>query len=188
MAAGDLTGEGAVRAYLTYLSDPESLRDEAGIKKAEAAVARAKDPVEKLRALSALEAAQSVSAEPFRAAFVREAKAWAEAEGVSASAFRALGVPEADLRDAGLLGARRAGRARAGGGGRTRSRVSGEAVLSAVPTGTFTLSDVVAASGASLGTVRKVVETAVDEGRFNRIGPDPDHRGRGRAPTLYRNG
>jgi hypothetical protein len=41
------------------------------------------------------------------------------------------------------------------------------------------------AGGGSPATVRKAVESLVDEGRVRNLGPMPDHQGPGRAPTLY---
>jgi hypothetical protein len=36
--------------------------------------------------------------------------------------------------------------------------------------------------------VRKVVADELAAGRLKEIGPDPDHRGPGRSPTLYKKG
>jgi DNA-binding Lrp family transcriptional regulator len=41
------------------------------------------------------------------------------------------------------------------------------------------------AGGGSPATVKKAVDELVEAGVVVRIGPDPDHSGPGRAPTLY---
>ena len=48
------TAEVAVRQYLLWITAPDSLRDEGRIAELEATVAAATDPIEKLKALSAL--------------------------------------------------------------------------------------------------------------------------------------
>lgn len=199
MAKGDTeqpTGEGAVRLYLMYLTDPESLRDESRIKTLTADVERAKDPIEKLRALAELEKARAVDPGQFRDGFVRHAKAWADEQGISAGAFRELGVPDDALAEAGFdVGGGRRGRGRAGGR-RATPATSGRQRAKAVPAdeikrqvldlgGPFTLSQVMDRAGGSPATVRKAVEDLVASGKVEKLGPAPDHSGRGRAPTLY---
>ena len=193
------TGEGAVRLYLMYLTDPDSLRDEARIKALTAEAEKAKDPIEKLRALAELERARAVDEGQFREGFVRHAKAWADEQGIGASAFRELGVPDDALAEAGFeVGF-------GGGGGRGRGRGAGRRAAAggaprqrakAVPTdeikrqvltlkGPFTLGQVMERAGGSPATVRKAVEELVESGRVEKLGPAADHTGRGRAPTQY---
>lgn len=189
-------GEGAVRLYLMYLSDPESLRDEGRIKALTAEVDKAKDPIDKLRALAELERARSVDGEQFRAAFVRHAKAWADEQGVTAGAFRELGVADDVLAEAGFdVGTTRRGRGRPATRRATPSAAPRQRAK-AVPMdeikrqvtamdGPFTLAEVMQRAGGSPATVRKAVEDLVESGRVEKLGPAPDHSGRGRAPTRY---
>ncbi len=58
--ASSLTPEDHVRLYLQYLEDPESLRDEAAVAKAQVAVDKAKDPIARVKAITQLERAQAV--------------------------------------------------------------------------------------------------------------------------------
>ncbi len=186
MASSSASAEQSVRSYLLWLDDPDALRDEAAIAKAEAAVDKATDPIDRLKALAKLEALQKVDGATYEAGFVENAKDWAETNDVSASNFAALGVPASVLSAAGfpVRGGRRGGRARSGG---RRTRTSPEAVRAAVPAkGQFTVADVIAASGASMATVRKVVGEMVAEGLVVDLGPDQGHSGRGRAPLMYR--
>ena len=53
-----ITPETAVRLYLQFIDDPTQLLDAAAIKQAKGAVEKAKDPIDRLRALSALERAR----------------------------------------------------------------------------------------------------------------------------------
>lgn len=127
------TGEGAVRLYLMYLTDPDSLRDESKIKSLQAEAAKAKDPIDKLRSLAELERAKAVDSSQFRDGFVRHAKQWADEQGITAGAFRELGVPDDALADAGfdVRGGRGRGRGRAG---RRAAVASGRQRAKSVPT------------------------------------------------------
>jgi hypothetical protein len=50
----------------------------------------------------------------------------------------------------------------------------------------FTVKQLQESSGASPAVVRKVVQDELAEGRLTEAGKDPDHRGPGRAPVLYK--
>lgn len=51
---------------------------------------------------------------------------------------------------------------------------------------TFTLKEITDASGASAGTVRKVVLDLVADGSLSDEGNATDHTGPGRAPKVYK--
>jgi hypothetical protein len=180
--------EEAVRTYLTALKDPASLRDDDTITKLERELDSAEDPVQRLALRQQLIDAKRPSVEAYEGAFTKHAKAWAEEHGVTADAFASEGVPAAVLRRAGFAvrGARGRGRAsgRTRSGGRTR--VTTEEVRKAIPRGTFTIRKLEERTGASTAVVRKVVQAELEAGRVSAVGPDPDHAGPGRAPTLYR--
>jgi hypothetical protein len=180
-----MDAEGAVRLYLLALEDPSKMRDEARIKKLQAAVDSAKDPIDKLKAIGELERAQAVDISQFRTDFVRVARSWAEANGVSAAAFQALGVPAEDLRAAGLIGGGRSRGTRAASSGTRRGRVTVEDIRQRLPAGPFTVKQLEAASGGSPGTVRKAVSELLAAGAITDLGADPKHASRGKAPTLY---
>jgi hypothetical protein len=176
--------------YLQYLADPSKLVDPASVKKLESDVDKAKDPIEKLRALAALERARSVDGAMYEEAFIRSARAWAEAEGIPLVAFRSMGVPDAILSKAGFEGGRRRGRqTRRGGarGGRAKS-TSAEAIQQWVlsHTDTFTLSDVQDGVGGSPATIKKAIDELIGAGKLENLGPVSEHVGRGRAPYHYR--
>jgi hypothetical protein len=180
--------EGAVRLYLTYLEDPSKLRDEAKIRSLTAKVAEESDPIAKLRTLGELERASAVDGTSYRDGFIANAKAWAEEAGVPAGAFRSLRVPEDVLAAAGFEAASRRGRRAGGRTGPRSGRVTTDAVKSAVPSGQFTIKALEQASGGSPGTVRKALTEMINAGQVSDLGPDPQHNGKGRAPTLYRKG
>lgn len=181
MATG--TAESAVRNYLVALKDPGALRDEDHIATLQQRLEQSDDQLERLRLRQELEDAQRPSIEHFESEFVTHAKAWAEEHDIGASAFSAEGVPDDVLRKAGLLRGGRAPRRR--GPGRSR-RVTAEGVRAAIPTGPFTIKDLQERSGGSIATVRNVVKEAEETGLIEAQGTDPDHRGPGRSPTLYR--
>ncbi len=172
--------ENSVRSYLLWLDDPSKLRDQSAIESTRAAIERETDPIQRLKAISRLEALEAVDGEVYRLAFVQHAKTWASANGVSADAFSQLGVGAKELRAAGLAGR--------GANGKTsrRTRVSPETVRNSLPEGPFRIADIESRSGASTATVRKVVLALVAEGKVVDLGPDQSHTGRGRAPLKYR--
>jgi hypothetical protein len=188
------SAEEAIRSYLLFLDDPIKLRDEAEVQARTVAVLQAEDPIEKLKALAALEKASAVDKEALRAGFVRHARQWAESNGISVEAFLQLDVPSDVLNDAGfevpVSRGRRPGAAAApsrGGPAPRRPAVSASDIKEAVLTFAepFTLNEVMAKVGGSPMTVRKAVEDLIGEGRVERRGPVPDYGGRGRAPIQY---
>lgn len=182
------SGDSAVRNYLVALRDPSSLRDDDSIAALTQQLESSTDELERLRLRQQLLDHETPSIERFEDDFVTHAKAWADEQGVGAKAFEAEGVPAQVLRRAGFS----VGRGRQGGrrqsSGRTRTRVTVDEVRAAIPRGSFTIKKLQEASGASPAVVRKVVQEELAEGRLQEKGTDPDHRGPGRAPTLYRKG
>lgn len=180
------TAEEAVRSYLVALKDPAGLRDENRVKELQQRLEKSKDQLERVRLRQEIEEAERPSIERYENEFVTHAKAWAEEQGVGANAFAEEGVSDAVLRRAGL---RRGGRGRSGrrrGPGRS-TRVSSDTVRGAIPSrGTFTIKDLQERTGGSIATVRNVVKDAEENGLIQAQGTDPDHKGPGRAPTLYR--
>jgi hypothetical protein len=187
------SSEAAIRQYLNYLQDPASLRNDAKIAKLQDEVKNNKDPIARLRAVSALERAQEVDGSEAREAFVAVAKQWADREGISAQSFRELGVPSADLAAAGFaVRGRRPARPNTRGRTRTRARRRARRVpvadITAAVGGVrkrFTVRDLEAASGGTNATVRKALSQMVAEGVVVDLGPDPSWSGRGRSPRLY---
>lgn len=183
------TAESAVRTYLQALKDPLSLRNDDEIADLEGRLESSGDQVQRVLLRQKLLDARAPSVDQYEAAFVKHAKAWADDQGVSASAFAAEGVPAHVLRRAGFRV--RGGRGRAATTRRrttgTRTRVSSEEVRNSIPAkGTFTIKQLEELSGASTGVVRKVVQEELGAGKLKEAGADPDHKGPGRAPVLYR--
>lgn len=181
--------ETAVRTYLQAVKDPSSLRNDTEIAELETRLEKSEDQLERVLLRQRLLDARAPSVEKHEESFVKHAKVWADDNGVSASAFAAEGVPASVLRRAGFRV--RGGRGRATGARRrpagTRTRVSSDEVRNTIPAkGTFTIRFLEDASGASTGVVRKVVQEELKAARLKEAGPDPDHKGPGRAPVLYR--
>ena len=183
--------QAAVQNYLISLHDPSALRDDDAIADLQAKIDQTDDALERLTLRQELLDLQNPSLEQYEAGFVDHAKTWADDAGVTADAFLAEGVPPAVLRRAGFRGVKAGGTRR----GRrrppstrpttTRRRVSADEVRAAIPTGAFTVKDVHEASGASAAVVRRVIGEEVDAGNVADQGPDPDHTGPGRTPTIY---
>ncbi len=174
------TSAEAVRSYLAYLADPDSIRDEKAISAAEKQLESEEDLLVQVELFTKLHALREADPTEVIAAFVANAQEWADETGLldAQAAFREVhNVPTKVLRDAGFKV--RSG-PRKGGSRTTRSDV--EAHIE----GEFTIRAVVEASGASHGSVRTVVKAMVDAGTVLDMGLDPSHDGRGRAATIYK--
>lgn len=170
----------AVRNYLLYLDDPQQLVDADKVRRLEQQAQQATDPLDRLVALAECDRERRPSEDHYRIGFVEHAQTWASEHGVPASAFEQVGVPTSVLREAGLIS--ETGAARAG----TSTTV--EELKSAADrlTGPFTAKQLVdKAGGGSPMTVRKAITQLVDEGKLQRLGPDPNWTSRGRAPALF---
>ena len=185
--------EDAVRRYLAWVDDPSSAVDQGAVDKADAAFAAAVDPIDKLLAAAERERARTADAESLTSRFVAHAKAYADGQGIPVEAFRVLGVADEVLGRAGFEVPVGRGRGPAGPSRRVPSGPRApqipvtqlKAVAVQMPK-RFTLAQLAdKAGGGSPATVRKAVEELVSEGRAANLGPDPEHKGPGRAPTLY---
>lgn len=189
-------GEDAVRRYLTWISDPSSLRDETLIAELERKIDAADDPIEKIHLASDLHRARQVDGTSLRREFVSVARAWAEAQGIVPEAFLELGVPAEDLRRAGLdvrvAPTRRAEVGTVDRPGRptaTRARrTSVEDIRAGARSfdGPFTIADLRDRVGGSPATVRKALDAMVDAGEVENLGAADDWPGPGRPPHRYR--
>lgn len=176
--------ETAVRNYLTFLSDPSKLVDAGEVAKLQKKVDSAKDPVDKLKAIAAVERAKVTDPATYRDSFIANAKQWAAEEGVPGSAFRSMGVPDDVLRAAGLDGVAKRRR----GKGRTttsapRTRRPGvkveqleQGILAL--SGEFTIKDVVEQVGGSQLTVRTALDRLEGQGKIVAAGERAGSRGR----------
>lgn len=180
------TAETAVRDYLRALKDPASLRDDETINELGTQLQESNDPVERLRIRQRLLELEAPPMDRYEEAFLTHAKAWAEDHGISLKAFTDEGVPNQVLRKAGFQIGGRRGRGPRGPARARRTRVTTEQVRGAIPKGAFTIKALQDASGASPAVVRKVVAEEEAADRLRNEGTDPDHRGPGRAPVLYR--
>lgn len=180
--------EDHVRRYLQFLTDPESLRDEAAIKRAYGEVAQATDPISKVRALSALERAEAIDGEVYRVEFVAHAAGWVESADVSVSALANFGVPEEDLVEAGLVTAARVRqKAKAPVKGRRSPRMDPADVAARMRKGEeYLLADIAALINREPPTTRNYVNRLLAEGVVEDLGDDPNHDGKGKPAHVYR--
>jgi hypothetical protein len=175
------TAESAVRRYLTYLEDPSKLVDAATVKKLEAAAAKATDPLERLRALTALSTAKAPESEQLEEAFIQHAETWAKAEGIPVSSFAAMKVPKRVLDAAfNSNGGARRGRKPAGAVKGRRPRSSAVDVENSLlgMQGEFTVRDAIEASGASPVTIKNAIERLEAQGKVQIAGERAGARGR----------
>jgi len=182
------TAETAVRNYLTFLSDPDSLVDQASVGMLESEVAKAKDPVDKLLAISRLLRAQSADPDTFVQGFVENAKEWAEAEGVPASAFEQMGVPRDVLQQAGIIvvgGRGRSARTRTTSTTPRRARVRPEQLEEGILAfdEPFSIKDVSERVGGSPLTIKAAVERLEAQQKIVPAGERSG--GRGRASKVW---
>ncbi len=182
----------AVRRYLDFLVDPSSILDSGLIASLESELATTTDPMKKLHAHAALEKARRSDGDSVRAAFVKHARAYAASHDLPAAAFRSVGVSDIALAEAGFdLGHGRikskSKKSAAPAGRRRAPKVSKSTIQAHIlaTSAPFTLNDVMASVGGSIGTVNTVVKELVTAGSVKQLGPDTDHQGRGRAPIRY---
>ncbi|QGG95001.1 helix-turn-helix domain-containing protein [Actinomarinicola tropica] len=193
--AGD-PAEDAVRRYLSWITDPGSVRDEALIAELERKIADASDPIEKIHLASDLHRARQVDGSSLRREFLAVARRWADAQGIVPEAFLELGVPAEDLRHAGFdVGAPMGRRAEVGtvdrpgrATGRRAPRASVEDIRAGARSfdGPFTIADLRDRVGGSPATVRKALEAMVEAGEVRNLGAADDWPGPGRPPHRYR--
>jgi hypothetical protein len=185
------TPDDAVRAYLRWRQDPDSVRpDTADI---DARIAAEDDPVERVKLRS--ERGRLADLGPtLEADFVTHVRAWAQEHDVTADALLEEGVDRRLLAEAGMLsGAPRSSRAarsaRTGGPSSSRATRARREDIAARVRGlrqgtTFTTASLANDAGGSPGTVRKVLDDLEAEGVIAEDGKD--HSGPGRPRTLYR--
>jgi hypothetical protein len=189
MSTTDQAAETAVRQYLLFLTAPDALRDEQRIAELQSVVDTTTDPIEKLKALSALEDAKAVDGERLRAEFVAQARNYVAGEGIRVDAFRTMGVAEDVLRDAGLVESRTPRPAttdgrRKIGGNRRMPRLNLGDVEAAVPHGDFKLADLATAIDREVATTRNYLIRLVADGKVVEVGEDAS--GRGKPAKIYR--
>jgi hypothetical protein len=178
--------ERSVRDYLTLTRDPDQLIDRDKVAALQRNIEATDDPIERLILRAELESVEQVDRTAIADRFVHHVKEWANERGITAQALIAEGADEGLLRRAGIAlptdqRRRRSTRSKDG-----QSRVSANTIAAAIPAmGTFTIPQLVARTGASHGTVRKVIADEVEAGRVRQIGTDSTHSGPGRAPALY---
>ncbi|MGH8931800.1 MAG: hypothetical protein ACRDZO_14540 [Egibacteraceae bacterium] len=179
------TAQTAVSIYLTALQDPNALVNSQAIADLSAKLEESADPLERLALRQELFNAQEPpSLQVLEAEFITHARAWADERGISPKVFLVEGVSPTVLRRAGFAMPKARG-ARVDRKPAPK-RVTAEQVLAVMPTiGTFTIQQLAARSGATMATVRKIVQQQVDGGKLQQLGADPTHQGVGRAPGLY---
>lgn len=188
--------EQAIRRYLLWLNDRTSIVDLGAIEDAERIARETTDVIEKLKALSRVEHLRAGDSAAVKRAFLDHAKQWSDAHDISAASWIRLGVPPDVLREAGITGNRAATkssapRSAAAGTAAPRAKAAGVTIPQIVAhvqtlNEPFVLTDLSDSVGGSPMTVRKAVDQLVAAGRVERLGPDPRHVGRGRAPIRYR--
>lgn len=178
----------AVREYLQFLEDPEQLRNVDAIEATKDELQRATDPLDRLKVLTRLERLQNPSVDEYRDRFIEHAKAWADANDVPPTSFATLGVRQEVLRAAGLITRRASSAASPPPRVAAQKNTSVDAVRAVIGSlaGSFSLTDVRHASGASPMTARKAINQLIQEGSVERVGPDPHRTGQGRAHILFR--
>jgi hypothetical protein len=177
--------ETAIRAYLSYLQDPDSLVDNDKIATLEKEVAATKDPIERLIAMAALHRAREADPAAIISDFTKNARVWAEAEGVPESAFREMGVPGEVLQDAGFGKVRKSRATRNKSDTPRRRAMSTDQLKEAILAldEPFSIRDVTERIGGSPVTVKNAIAALEGDGKIRRAGDK--HLGRGRAAKMW---
>jgi len=164
-----------------FLDDPAKLVDATTVKRIQDQVDSAKDPIDRLKAISALERAQATDGSVYRDDFIKLAKQWADDEGVPPTAFRSMGVPADVLAAAGLDGQKRRSRGRSGSvTSSRRPPVKADQLDSGILTLTspFTIREIADQIGGSTVTIRASLDRLEAQGKVASAGERPGSRGR----------
>ena len=176
--------EDVVRRYLNYLEDPSSVIDHDRVNDIQEQLSSTDDQIERLRLESELDRARSTDGEAIAQSFISVAKAFADSEHITAGAFRRQGVPSEVLSLAGFdVRAAKSTKAPTVRSQRVNAATVSTHVLGR--SGEWTYNDIETTTGASIGTVRKVVDELVASNKVKSLGADPNHASRGRAPNLF---
>lgn len=176
--AEDKLCEEKVRRYLNWLSAPQSLVDPDEVNRLHKEFEQTTDVIQRLRIAADLEHAENPSVDEVQQGFIECALGLSQSQGLPAAAFKRLGVPEADLKRAGILTS-------SDNTSKPRKRLTVAEVVDLVPEGPFSAKIFQDRSGASAMTVRRAIQHLLDEGRIESIGTSSDHAARGRAPSLF---
>ncbi len=171
-----ITPDKAISDYLTFISDPESLKDDDLIDELQGQLNDEVDPLRQLSLRDQLERLRTLPEDAFLLPFLEHAKAYAEEHGISISGFESMGVDRKVLRDAGL---------KPPGSYTTAAHVIKR--LREANLLTFTQPQIITLTGAAPGTVRKAINQLVAAGEVTRTDEfDPTHSGRGSRAKLFR--
>lgn len=172
------TAEQAVRDYLTYLRDPDSLRDDAAITELEEELEVADDLVDELRIHNELTELRELPESRFLRPFIENAKTWAAENNMSVAAFMEMGVKASTLSEAGFDVKVRSG-----------ARVTVEKVrdwILGTDLSEFTKNQIAQATKGSPATVTRAIDAMVEEGLVIKTDrDDPNHSGRGAKAKLF---
>jgi len=182
----DTTPETAVRNYLTFLTDPDSLRSPEEVKKLEDEVTKATDIVDQLMARAALRKAMMLDPDSYEQAFIEQGKQWADENDVPAGVFEDMGVGSGVLEAAGFYGkAQRRGtrgprKVAAPAGAPRRASVKSDELEAGILglSGPFSVRDVSEKVGGSTITVTKAIERLEAQGKIKPAGERANERGR----------
>lgn len=179
------SAEDAVRDYLRYQSDPDSVRPDTA--EIDAAIESASDPVERVKLRSERQRLLDVGA-TLEAEFIARVPEWAQSHGIDAEALLEEGVERRVLVEAGLLsGSRRRSttpRRSSGSSGKRVSRDEVEAYVRNLRKGTsFTTATITNDVGGSAGTIRRVLDGLLESKDIVEAGKDAS--GPGRPRTTY---
>jgi hypothetical protein len=181
----ETTPETAVRNYLIFLTDPDSLVNTVEADRLREVLAESVDPIDRLMTMAALDRASAPDLESYEQAFITQAKEWAEAEDVPASAFETMGVPRHVLEAAGILPKPGRGRGRVGTATKAphaprKAMVKSDALEAGILalTEPFSVRDVSEKVGGSTITVTKAIERLEAQKKIVEASPRPNERGR----------
>jgi hypothetical protein len=185
------TKEQSIREYLIGIATQGKPQvDKEGIKALKAQIKEAErskdsDPLETLKLYAELERKQEGEVRDLsgeEAAFVANAKEYAEEQGIPVVAFQRAGVSDDVLKKAGF-DVKASSKSASTGGGR-KSSLTLDEVKKKLPSGDFKISDLASTLDRSTMTTRNYVTKLVEAGAIREVGEDSS--GPGRAAKVYR--
>jgi len=193
--------EDLVRDYLKLIKEPDQLIDVVRIEALQEELDAEEDPVERIKIRSRLEEARNIPADAIKRMFIEIASNWMKEQRISAVALLDEGVPPEVLKEAGIelnghapesetkpkpkkKAAKKKATAKAAPAEQAKTATAEEVAAYLVKRKSFTIPQAMEKTGASRSTVKKVIDSLIEEGKLVETN-DTFSSGRGRAATLY---
>ena len=190
--------EDIVRDYLKLVNNPDDLIDLNLIEDLKEKLNEATDPVERVKLRTHLDEARRIPTEEIESKFIKNVVPWIKEAHISVPALLEEGVSPEVLQSAGVELNGHTPKAKKKAPAKKKAAKKATAKKAAKPTSTeevvahltkarkpFTIPGTMETTGASRATVKKAIDTMIEDGTVVET-DETESSGRGRAATLYK--